>query len=611
MSNSKLIDRIALLVFAALLLNYLPIHIAFANELQTNEETNPAIQVNSINIAPNTPLYSDAQFTKQVGIWQATTALVAFEQLVDNEYAIIEIAGKSYYVPFEYITPSEQLQETESAEVIGFIETEKTYSILAQPSNDSEVLLQGTEAVVIDVLAIEWNYYVVQIAGNIAYVPMADTTLTGVKFVVAADNTPFKDVTGKQIGTLNKGTVVLATKVTAKYVIVVLNKETFLIPVNSVLMTKAKVSVSPIVKAPFPTTLVSEVQTSFFNQDGYSIGILSKGSKVKLLNVDNGYGIIQLLGGTVKVKLSDFLHIDQVTPNKNISYAEMVYHLHVFSMLYPEFTELEAFGQSVEKRKLYALRVGNGKKEILMDASIHAREHMTTNVLLEMIDQYTVHYMRGLKFQGYNVKSLLNSTSIWFVPMMNPDGVTLVQSGINAVNNSALVKKINQSTNYSRWKANIRGVDLNRNFEGGWAAKKTAKAPSYKNYKGPKVFSEPESQSLRDFVAKHKFKSYISYHSSGQVLYWFHFQGKQALQRDKALAQQISKITGYKLMAPLNEKGSGASADWFIQNYKMPGITVEIAPFSGEGPVPLSYWNGIWKKNASIGLLAATEANKR
>ncbi|RKJ39497.1 peptidase M14, partial [Butyricicoccus sp. 1XD8-22] len=102
------------------------------------------------------------------------------------------------------------------------------------------------------------------------------------------------------------------------------------------------------------------------------------------------------------------------------------------------------------------------------------------------------------------------------VPMMNPDGVTLVRTKANATAATKLLN--NGSVNYNRWKANIRGVDLNRNFDGGWITRASTKYASYKNYKGTKAFSEPESRALRDFVAKHQFKSYISYHSSGSVL---------------------------------------------------------------------------------------------
>ena len=79
---------------------------------------------------------------------------------------------------------------------------------------------------------------------------------------------------------------------------------------------------------------------------------------------------------------------------------------------------------------------------ILLDASTHAREHMTTNVLMEMIDQYTVAYANKSNFGKYNVRSVLSNVAIWFVPMVNADGVNLVQYGPTAIKDTAQVKKL-------------------------------------------------------------------------------------------------------------------------------------------------------------------------
>lgn len=426
------------------------------------------------------------------------------------------------------------------------------------------------------------------------------------------ETTPYYLSTSKgfvKVGTLEKGVILSPTRITTNYFIVTASSKSFYIPRTALTSTKEKVNLETNIQGTFPRNIIAEVDAKFYDKAGNVRGTIAKGEQVKLHMVSGGQGVIERFGKRVYVNLKDFHHTNQVIPLKNISYKEMEYYLKVFSYMYPEFTKLEKIGSSVQGRTLYALKVGTGSKEILMDASMHAREHMTTNVLLEMIDEYTLNYLNGTKFNSMNVKTILDRVSIWFVPMMNPDGVTLVQSKANA---SATTKKINNgSTNYSRWKANIIGVDLNRNFDSGWAKKASAKAPSYKNYKGPKAFSEPESQALRSFVAKHKFKSYISYHSSGSILYYYNHQKSTQLKRDLSVVKMINNVTGYRIMPPTGEVGSGASTDWFILNYKMPAITVEIAPYSGETVVPLKHWDIVWKKNKTIGLLSANEANSR
>lgn len=64
-------------------------------------------------------------------------------------------------------------------------------------------------------------------------------------------------------------------------------------------------------------------------------------------------------------------------------------------------------------------------------------------------------------------------------------------------------------------------------------------------------------------------------------------------------------------MPPQYLPGSGSSADWFIQQTKMPGITLEISPYIGEKPVPLEKWDAIWRQNNKVGLYLALEASKR
>jgi len=345
------------------------------------------------------------------------------------------------------------------------------------------------------------------------------------------------------------------------------------------------------------------------DRQGNTIGTFIKGQQVTLHSIGQSKGIIDFLGKQVYVNLHDFQHTNQILPKKHISYGEMEYHLHVLSLMYPEFTKLEKVGFSVEGRTIYAFKVGTGKKEVLFDAAIHAREHMTTNVLLEMIDEYTKCYTNGTKLGEFPVKEILDTVSIWFIPMMNPDGVNLVQSNFG-IYNSFLIS-INNSVNFKRWKANIRGVDLNRNFDAAWHELQSPNNPTFKNYKGESPFSEPESLALRDFIKKHKFKSYISYHSSGQVLFYFNDQNNLQLERDNFLTRKIQYVTGYKIMPPRKIKGSGTSTDWFIKNYKQPGITVEISPFVKETEVPMVYWDQIWKKNKTVGLLVAKEASTR
>ena len=301
-----------------------------------------------------------------------------------------------------------------------------------------------------------------------------------------------------------------------------------------------------------------------------------------------------------------------VNPKQAYSYNDLIADINKFQKNFPGFIHTQIIGKSVDGRNIYAIKLGKGEKEIFFNGSHHAREHMTTNVLMEMLDQYASSYSANRNFNSYNVRELLNKVSIWFVPMVNPDGVMLVQEGHLTAKNPQYVLQLNGGkTDFSSWKANIRGVDLNRQYPADWAniANNTGK-PAPENFKGYQPLSEPEVQAVYNFVKAHHFKIATAYHSSGRILYWNFHQATGAYNRDYQIALKYSNLTGYSLVFPGSNPSGGGFTDWFIQDMKMPGFTPEISTHTYSKPVPLSNFDSIWKENQSAGLMLALEALK-
>ncbi|HWI50154.1 MAG TPA: M14 family zinc carboxypeptidase [Rummeliibacillus sp.] len=595
------------------------------NQTQTND-TNSSESGSENQIIENfAKISSDAELFTPESIQPTNLKLPADDHTYyvtkssNEDYFEIHIGENTYWIKAENLIASTENPSELTQKRNLIITTKSNFNIYSEKDNNSKILVEGTKETTFKVIDVVQDYYVVSIAGVRGYIPISDVDIEYKKnsnVEVATSSVKMYKIDGgkyKTMGSLVNGAVVKVVKSTAKYHIIQVGNQTYAILEKGTIPTEKPASLGTLIKSTYPITLTVSKTNSIYTSKGNKMGTIDKGQVVSLKGLKGNKGIINYMGKSGYVDLKYFNHSNIVNPTKNITYGMYNYYLRVIAQLYPEFTEVEKIGESVQGRSIYALRVGNGKKEILMDAAIHAREHMTTNVLMEMIDQYTVSYRKGSNYAGYNVKNILDKTSIWFVPMMNPDGVTLVQKGIGSMESKykANLKKYNHgSNNFNRWKANGRGVDLNRNFDGLW--KYVATTPkSYMNYKGTSAFSEPEAQALKAFVQRHQFKTDLSYHSSGQIVYWFNFQKSSNRTRDLNLAKSVARITGYSVVPPLPYRGSGSSADWFILNQKKPGLTIEIAPYAGYGPVPHRYWSSVWNKNKSIGLYGANEASKR
>lgn len=567
-------------------------------------------QVKSAVIADGTPLYSSRNMKKQIGIWKNEAVVVSIDYLADKHLVIVSAGGEKYYVLPEAVVPAPADESSPGSNVLGAVRTENAYQLMDEPNGNP--ILSGNRVTKLQVVGMTDKYYKVKVGEKDGYISLSQTSVNTRKNIKLAEATTFSE-SGRAAGELAAGAVIKATGFDGAHYKIAAGGKTFTFPRQAVVETDEATGMTAVVPSKYPETITAHTDTAVKLSSGKVIGKIKANTTLELKNITESSGVIEFLGGAGYVNLGDFIHADIVNPTKNVTHPEMEYQLKVFSLLYPEFTELKTIGKSVEGRPIYALRVGSGKKEILMDASMHAREYMTTNVLMEMIDQYVYHYIKGSKFASYQVKEVLDQTSIWFVPMMNPDGVTLVQSGLNAVSNKDLVRKINGGPNVARWKANIRGVDLNRNFDATWSSiilTPPYNVPAFKNYKGIAPFSEPESQALRDFVLTRPFQSYISYHSSGQIIYWG-YDSMANHNRNYNLVKSVANVTGYSIIPPNPKKPTAASESWFTKVKKMPAMTVEIGQYAGEGPLSFSQWNDIWRRNQTVGLIGAAEASKR
>lgn len=244
-------------------------------------------------------------------------------------------------------------------------------------------------------------------------------------------------------------------------------------------------------------------------------------------------------------------------------------------------TEKRSIGTSVLGRNLYALKVGQGKPIGIAQYAIHGREFITAKLAL-------AHYEIGVK-----------KGSLWLLPMLNPDGCLLSQIGISSVSDTerkTRLLELEPSGNFTRWKANANGVDLNVNFDAKWGkGAKNVFYPSSENYVGVSPFSEPETKALKAFTEEIRPDYTLSYHTKGEEIYWYFSQNERDALRDKRLATTLAKTTGYTLAQAVGSVGG--YKDWCIQRFHIPSFTIEAGADTLSHPIRQNNFENILRPN--------------
>ena len=301
--------------------------------------------------------------------------------------------------------------------------------------------------------------------------------------------------------------------------------------------------------------------------------------------------------------------IDVVSTDIDYTYEIMERQLRGLRARYP-FLEVGSIGKSVMGKNLYVVRLGRGANQVSYNASHHANEWITTPLLMKFIENAARAYSMGGRLGSYSIPDIWNRASIYLVPMVNPDGVDLVTYWPNypsdVYQQAAALNKTGLPIP-SVWKANIRGTDLNLNYPADWELehadelRQGVTGPAPRDYGGPYPLSEPESAAMTNFTKQHEFRLVIAYHTQGEVIY-YQFKDLQPPE-SITIAQLFSRVSGYAISANPGEASYAGYKDWFIQEYRRPGYTVEVGV--GVNPLPISQFPTIYQQNEEILLLGA------
>ena len=252
----------------------------------------------------------------------------------------------------------------------------------------------------------------------------------------------------------------------------------------------------------------------------------------------------------------------------------------------------------------------------LFTAAHHANEWITALVLLKYAEDLAEAIQKeGILF-GQRAKELAEAVTIHLVPMVNPDGVDLVVGAIDAGNiQYDLARRL--AADYPNisfpdgWKANLLGVDLNLNYPAGWLQAREIKfsqgytTPGPRDYVGRAPLNQLETQALAELTEELAPELVLAYHSQGKEIYWT-FKD-YVVPGARELGEVMARVSGYRLADVPEESAYAGFKDWFIQNFRRPGYTIEVG--SGQNPLPLSQFPEIYRDNVPLLNIAALGIN--
>ncbi len=265
--------------------------------------------------------------------------------------------------------------------------------------------------------------------------------------------------------------------------------------------------------------------------------------------------------------------------------------------VYP-FIQIPVIGKTVLGKKIPEIVIGMGEKRVHYNGSFHANEWITTSIIMTFLNDYLLALINHIPVRGLTMFPLYELSSLSTVPMVNPDGVDLVLHGPpeNEIWNKKVVDFNKGSTDFTDWKANIRGVDLNDQFPARWELEKARNQtePGPRDFVGEKPLSEPEAIAMAKLIKKRDFARVLAFHTQGEVIYW----GFENLEppESEVIVKEFGRVSGYEPVQTI-ESYAGYK-DWFVQDWKRPGFTIELG--RGINPLPLSQFNEIYQKSLGI-----------
>jgi len=268
---------------------------------------------------------------------------------------------------------------------------------------------------------------------------------------------------------------------------------------------------------------------------------------------------------------------------------------------HPDIFDYYSLGKTYEGRDIWLVKISDNvtinedESEVLFMGGTHGDEKPAYQAVIysmkAIVENYTspnVNYSFTTR-----IRNIVNTTELFFIPMVNPDGIEAQTRKNRRINDCILGKTV------------FRGVDINRNYGYKWEEldnhplryiygsfpfplKTTVKYPFFDfksiiregSYRGSSPFSESESRAVKQFIENSSIAIRIDYHTSGEKILYPWSWTKDSPDDDPlfiSIAENISKINGYQITQGSNWYYIlGNSGDWMYAEHGILPFTIEL-----------------------------------
>ncbi|MHB8128524.1 MAG: M14 family zinc carboxypeptidase [Mobilitalea sp.] len=291
------------------------------------------------------------------------------------------------------------------------------------------------------------------------------------------------------------------------------------------------------------------------------------------------------------------------------SYDRLITDAKKLAIQYENILQCVTIGKSHDNRDIVLLKLGVGQKYLICCAGVHAREIINPIVMMRIVEYYADLYVNhkqqkinlrkqlnnptlhlGAEYEqmlyGACIYELLQTFTILFVPLLNPDGYMISLSGFDIIRNQQLKNKcLALRITKDEWKLNARGIDINRNFPSQlWKPKQE------KDY----AASENETKALIFLFHEYKSSGFLDFHSRGKSIYYYRsLMTGNYNKKQYEIASRFKEITNYELVPPENEIDAGDTGGntvhYYSEHFHKPALTIETVDEDATFPLEEQY----------------------